>query len=423
MSRLDQESRERHHRGASDGDHMDPQAHAFSRVAPESPSSAGVFVEYSFEGGGLHSFGKVNRNPRKHRREREMRQIHKLACVAFGLTAMVALTSTAHAQAAKAKPAENKAAVSAPKIEIAPESKDAGTVPKGQVIDTTFVVKNNGGSDLVITDARPGCGCTVASFDKVVKPGAEGKVISHVDTKSFSGPIAKSILLVSNDPERSQINRFIKATVKPDVDVLPQPYVRMSLVKGDSDARDVIVISEEKGFKPSIAESSQPYVKAEVTPAGEKDKIPGRPGEQFKLHITVTPDAPEGLLNAPIRLTTGVSQQPNIEIPVSGIVRARVSVTPVMVNFGNFTAGKDPITRNIVVTNNKPASPIKVTKAEVSVPGFITDVVPTQEGISYTVVVKASDKVKKGALDGTVKLYTTDKEKSVIELPLKGEVL
>jgi hypothetical protein len=57
------------------------------------------------------------------------------------------------------------------------------------------------------------------------------------------------------------------------------------------------------------------------------------------------------------------------------------------------------------------------------VPGFITDVVPTQEGISYTVVVKASDKVKKGALDGTVKLYTTDKEKSVIELPLRGEVL
>jgi len=57
------------------------------------------------------------------------------------------------------------------------------------------------------------------------------------------------------------------------------------------------------------------------------------------------------------------------------------------------------------------------------VAGFITDVVPTQEGISYTVVVKASDKVKKGALDGTVKVFTTDKEKPMIELPLRGEVL
>ena len=58
-----------------------------------------------------------------------------------------------------------------------------------------------------------------------------------------------------------------------------------------------------------------------------------------------------------------------------------------------------------------------------SVAVHVTDVVPTQEGVSYTVVVKASDKVKKGAIEGTVKLYTTDKEKSVIELPLKGEVL
>ena len=353
-----------------------------------------------------------------------MRHIGKYTC--FAVAALFAAAGAAQAQknppAKPAAPPQGRA-VAAPKIEVIPETKDAGTVAKGQVIETTFVVKNSGGSDLIISDARPGCGCTVASFDKVVKPGAQGKVVTSVDTKSFSGPIAKSVLLVSNDPDRGQINLFIKAVVKPYVDVLPQPYVRMSVVKGDSDVRDVILLSEEKSFKPTVGESAQPYVKAEILPAGDKDKIAGHPGEQYKLHITVTGDAPEGLLNAPVRVTTGVSQQPTIEVPVSGIVRARVSVTPVMVNFGNFTAGKDPITRNIVVTNNKPANPFKVTKAEVSIPGFVTDVVPTQEGVSYTVVVKASDKIRKGPLDGTVKLFTTDKEKSVIELPLRGEVL
>ena len=352
-----------------------------------------------------------------------MRHIGKYTC--FAVAALFVAAGAAQAQKNPAKPVAppQGRAVAAPKIEVIPETKDAGTVAKGQVIETTFVVKNSGGSDLIISDARPGCGCTVASFDKVVKPGAQGKVVTSVDTKSFSGPIAKSVLLVSNDPDRGQINLFIKAVVKPYVDVLPQPYVRMSVVKGDSDVRDVILLSEEKSFKPTVGESAQPYVKAEILPAGDKDKLAGHPGEQYKLHITVTGDAPEGLLNAPVRITTGVSQQPTIEVPVSGIVRARVSVTPVMVNFGNFTAGKDPITRNIVVTNNKPANPFKVTKAEVSVPGFLTDVVPTQEGVSYTVVVKASEKIRKGPLDGTVKLFTTDKEKSVIELPLRGEVL
>ena len=357
-----------------------------------------------------------------------MRQILRFACVA--ITALLVAGVSEAQQKAPAKPkaatadaTKAKAAVAAPKIEVTPETKDAGIVAKGQVIETTFVVKNNGGSDLVISDARPGCGCTVASFDKVIKPGAEGKVITSVDTKTFSGPISKSVLLVSNDPERGQINLFVKATVKPFVDILPQPYVRVAVVKGDSDTRDVILLSEEKTFKPTIAESSQSYVKAEIAPANEKDKIPGHPGEQYRVRITVTPDAPEGLLNAPVRIATGVAQQPTIEIPISGVVRARVSVTPVMVNFGNFQAGKEPITRNIIVTNNKPNTPVKVTRAEVSIAGFITDVVPTQEGISYTVVVKASDKVKKGALDGTVKVYTTDKDKPMIELPLRGEVL
>jgi hypothetical protein len=349
-----------------------------------------------------------------------MRQYARLASLAIaGLFVVAGL----EAQAAKSKPPAPKPLAAAPKMEVSPETKDAGTVAKGQVVDAVFVVKNTGGSDLIISDARPSCGCTVASFDKIIKPGGEGKIQSSVDTKSFSGPISKSVLVVSNDPDRPQVNLFIKALVKPYVDVLPQAFVRFSVIKGDNAGQDVLLVSEEKGFRPTIAETSQPYVKAEVLPAGDKDKIPGRAGDQYKVRINVLPDAPEGLLNAPIRVATGVSQQPTIEIPVSGIVRPRVSVTPVTVNFGNFTAGKDPITRNIIVTNNKPAVPVKVTRAEVSVPGFITDVVPTQDGVSYTVVVKASSAVKKGALDGTVKLFTSDKERAVIEIPLRGEVL
>ncbi|MFN2387335.1 MAG: DUF1573 domain-containing protein [Thermoanaerobaculia bacterium] len=353
-----------------------------------------------------------------------MRHIGRIACLGVALAvALVAESAMAQAQKPSAKGAAKAAVVAAPKIEVVSETKDAGTIAKGQVIDATFVIKNTGGSDLIISDARPSCGCTVASFDKLIKPGAEGKIVSSVDTKTFSGPISKSILLVSNDPDRPQMNLFVKANVKPFVDVLPQPFVRFSVIKGDGAGQDVILLSDEKTFKPTVAETSQPYVKAEILPAGDKDKIPGRAGEQYRLRISVTGDAPDGLLNAPLRINTGVAQQPTLEIPVSGIVRPRVSVTPVMVNFGNFTAGKDPITRNIIVTNNKPGVPVRVTKAEVSVPGFVTDVVPTQEGISYTVVVKASDRVKKGALQGTVKLYTSDKDKSIIELPLRGEVL
>jgi hypothetical protein len=314
-------------------------------------------------------------------------------------------------------------AVSTPRIEIDNEQRDMGTVPKGEKIDVVFNVKNTGGEDLIISDARPSCGCTVASFDKVIKPGQAGKIEAAIDTQNFQGPIVKSVTVVSNDPTRPQLNLTIKANVKPYVDVSPEPFVRFSVVKGDTAEQDLILSSEEKEFHPTGPESTQPYVSVKLSPASEKERVAGKSGEQYKLAVKVTGDAPEGLLNVPVTVSTGISKAPKIEIPVSGLVRPRLSVTPFSVNFGNFQPGPDPITRNVVFINNKPSDPVKVTGAEVSVSGLSVDVVPIQEGASYTIVLKATDKLSKGAFDGTLKIHTTDARKPVIDVPVHGQVL
>src|SRR5688572_23998462 len=224
-----------------------------------------------------------------------MRQLGRLACLAFAGLFVVSALEAQNPAAAKA-PA--KAASGAPKIEVVPETKDAGTVAKGNVVDATFVVRNTGGADLVISDARPSCGCTVASFDRVIKPGAEGKIKSSVDTKSFSGPISKSIVVHSNDPERPQMNLFIKAMVKPFVDVLPQAFFRFSVIKGDPAGQDVILLSEEKGFRPRSEEhtselQSQSNLvcrlllekKHMITPATDNVPMPSADVEQIAAYV------------------------------------------------------------------------------------------------------------------------------------------
>lgn len=322
----------------------------------------------------------------------------------------------------KAATGESKP-VSTAKIAIDPMSKDAGTVAKGERIDAVFAVKNEGTQDLIISDARPSCGCTVASFDKTVKPGQSGKISASVDTKNFSGPITKTVSVISNDPEHPQLNLTIKAIVKPYVELEPQQFIRFSAVKGDSAENSLVLISTEKGFHPTVAQTAQPYVKAEITPAGDKDKVAGRAGEQFRLHVTLEPSAPEGLLNVPIKIKTGVEKQPELDIPVSGIVRQRIAVTPAVVQFGNFTPGKDAISRNVIVTNNKPSEAVRVLKAESSVSGINVEVVPMTEGVNYTVVLKPKEGLKKGAFEGKVKIFTSDKEKATIEVPISGTAL
>jgi len=348
------------------------------------------------------------------------------------LLAAVALSprsATASPDAKKPTPTTASAApkaeekVGTPKISVDPMMKDAGTVAKGEKIETVFTVKNSGTQDLVITDARPSCGCTVASFDRTVKPGQTGKITAAVDTKNFTGPITKTVSVVSNDPETPQLALTIKAVVKPYVEIDPTEFVRFSAIRGDTASQDLILFSSEKDFQPTVAESSQPYVKAQVAPASDKEKLEGKTGTQYKLHVTLEPTAPVGVLNAPVHVKTGVAKQPDIEIRVSGIVRDRISVTPASIVFGNFTPGKDVISRNVIFTNNKPGQAVRVQKVDSSVSGISAEIVPMTEGVNYTIVLKPKNDLKKGEFSGTLKIYTSDKDRPVVEVPISGNVL
>ena len=323
---------------------------------------------------------------------------------------------------ASAAPKANEK-VGTPKISIDPMVKDAGTVAKGERIESVFLVKNTGTMDLVISDARPSCGCTVASFDRTVKPGQSGKITASVDTKNFTGPITKTVSVVSNDPETPQVALTIKAVVKPYVEVAPQEFVRFSAIKGDVASQDLILFSSEKDFQPTVADASQPYVKAQISPAADKEKLEGKTGAQYKLHVTLERSAPVGVLNAPIHVKTGVAKQPDLEVRVSGIVRDRISVTPASIVFGNFTPGKDVISRNVIFTNNKPGDAVRVQKVDSTVSGISAEIVPMTEGVNYTIVLKSKTDLKKGEFSGTLKIYTSDKERPVVEVPMSGNVL
>src|ERR1041385_2705191 len=145
-------------------------------------------------------------------------------------------------EAAKAASADEE---KAPRLTIVEPVKDYGTVPKGDKLEWGFVVKNTGNADLQIISAKPGCGCTVADFDKVIKPGETGKVTAHVDTTAFAGPISKSVTLETNDPNTPTAQLTLHAIVKPYVEAYPAGFVRFNLLQGDADSQTATLYSEE----------------------------------------------------------------------------------------------------------------------------------------------------------------------------------
>lgn len=90
---------------------------------------------------------------------------------------------------------------------------DFGVIKQGDVVDYSFKFKNTGDNDLIITDAKGSCGCTVPDYPReAIKPGESGKIKVSFDSKKKSGQQLKSITLTTNTEKGKEILR-IKSTI------------------------------------------------------------------------------------------------------------------------------------------------------------------------------------------------------------------
>jgi hypothetical protein len=83
---------------------------------------------------------------------------------------------------------------------------DFGTVDEGDVVETTFKVTNSGKTDLVITDAKVTCGCTVPVWPKKpIKPGQTEDVKVKFNTSGKQNRQQKNITLITNTESGREI--------------------------------------------------------------------------------------------------------------------------------------------------------------------------------------------------------------------------
>lgn len=143
--------------------------------------------------------------------------------VAVLAVAMVALTSCKQENASlridenAAKQAEVVHANSGklPVIKFAETDHDFGTINEGDKVNYTYKFKNEGTADLVISDAKASCGCTVPEYTKTpVKPGDSGEVKVVFDSNGKSGAQQKTVTLTLNTEKGTEMLNF-KADVKP----------------------------------------------------------------------------------------------------------------------------------------------------------------------------------------------------------------
>lgn len=216
-----------------------------------------------------------------------------------------------------------------PKMQIVEPSYNAGDLYKSKTkIEHNFVIKNIGKADLQILNAKPGCGCTVTQFDKVIAAGAEGKVQASVDISHFKGPIEKGIDLETNDPDQARARLTVRANIKTIVDVKPTDQVRFSVNKGEGKKEEFVLIpTYEKPLQiKNVTVDSDHFTVELIQPDAGSQK------PEYKLNVAVKETAPIGTQTGSVQLALEGGPVPMMEIPVTAIVRGPISTNPSLVS-------------------------------------------------------------------------------------------
>lgn len=90
-----------------------------------------------------------------------------------------------------------------------------GKIKKGDHKEHTYEITNTGKNPLIISQVKPGCGCTVPDYTKdPILPGKKGKITLKFDSSNFDGLVNKQAEIYANVEKAPMVISF-SADIQP----------------------------------------------------------------------------------------------------------------------------------------------------------------------------------------------------------------
>ncbi len=201
------------------------------------------------------------------------------------------------------------------------EKHDFGKVTQGAVLDHTFSLKSAGTSDLVIRQAKPTCGCTVAqvvvendagemvtyNFGDPIPPGRKIELEATLATKSKRNNASSRINIAANEP-RKTIQLSLSAFVEPYFNITPT-FVNFGEISDDAELEKIVDFRTAKGQSVLLTLDNS---RVRVMPQGldiSLDAVkPDEHGKSTHWRATVKlgPGLKEGTVSYPLKVLSDV---------------------------------------------------------------------------------------------------------------------
>lgn len=340
------------------------------------------------------------------------RQLNTLRIIVF-ISVLLAWSLIGWAQGGGPSPA---AFIDAPVFE-------AGKVIRGDDIKHTFVVRNQGDAVLKIEEVSPACGCTVADYDEEIAPGEQGVIHTVVRTTSFKGPIAKQVTVFTNDMKNPRLLLTLKADIESSVDV-QRGYARHQIIRGQKSKTltQTVWSATKADLEVQGVDSPQPWIKTGFRPANEVERMAHSPkGNLWVVETSIADNAPSGPINEKVIIRTNHPRSPEIALPVSGMIRDAVVLSPRVVDFGSFEP-LDPRRHSFLIINYG-TEPITVDHVSANLDGLLAEIRTVEKGKRFQVNLTLDPQDLKGPFEGAITVTTSHPELSTLSAEVKGKAL
>jgi len=262
----------------------------------------------------------------------------------------------------------------------------------------------------------------VASFDKAISPGQEGKVTLKVDTKNKRGRLNQSANIFSNDPQNPKTKIAIMGSMKHYISVTPSTRLLLQGYHGDKITKKVTITSHEE----------QPLKITDITSTID-DKIEYNlkhieKGKEFSFEIK-TPLGIKESFKGKVTLKTNSQKKPKLELVVMGKVRSEVKIAPQFLHFGIINTQKETIDleslKRTVVLSGVKGDDLILEKIEPGSDWIMTEAETDQKRKKHTIIIRLDkNKLPMGKFKQKIIIHTKYREISeAVVILIEGKVV
>jgi hypothetical protein len=167
----------------------------------------------------------------------------------------------------------------------------------------------------------------------------------ELDTTSLDGPVAKTIVVTSNDPQERRVSLQLQASVWWPIKVVPRSAFLN--LKAESATHVPAMIRIHSNLEGPLA-LSHPA----CTPSWfAAELITVQAGKEYQLAIRASPPLETNLLKGQVQLVTSAPQVPLLNIPIFAVVQPVLTVMPATLSLPGGPL-LNPVTYTVSIRNN-----------------------------------------------------------------------